>query len=161
TVLAGTGALALTGGALAQQPPKGPQGWLDLDQRELDDAYDQSKYAPDLAQVGKRYATHSEAVRARLGPPRPLPYCPTALEGADLYATGRSNAPVQIFIHGGAWRTGLAKNYAFPAEVFVQAGAHFVVLDFINVTENGGDLMPMVDQVRRAVAFVYRNAASF
>jgi len=161
SLLAGTGALALAGAAQAQQPPKGPKVWLDLDQRELDDAYDQSKYAPNLAQVVKRYATNSDAVRARLGPPRRLTYGPTAIEGADLYPTSRPNAPVQVFIHGGAWRVGLAKNYAFPAEVFVQAGAHFVVLDFINVIESSGDLMPMADQVRRAVAWVYRNAASF
>jgi arylformamidase len=43
----------------------------------------------------------------------------------------------------------------------VNAGAHFIVLDFINVDEAGGNLFPMVEQVRRAVAFVYRNAAKF
>jgi arylformamidase len=161
SLLAGTGALALSGAALAQQPPKGPKVWLDLDQRELDDAYDQSKYAPNREQLVKRYASNSEAVRARLGQPRRLAYGPTAIEGADLYPTSRPNAPVQVFIHGGAWRLGRAQDYAFMAEPFVQAGAHFVTLDFINVTESGGDLMPMADQVRRAVAFVYRNAASF
>jgi arylformamidase len=45
--------------------------------------------------------------------------------------------------------------------MFVRAGAHFVVPDFINVQQAGGDLMPMADQVRRAVAWVYRNAPSF
>ena len=34
-------------------------------------------------------------------------------------------------------------------------------LDFVNVTETGGDLMPMADQVRRAIAWIYKNAASF
>jgi arylformamidase len=43
----------------------------------------------------------------------------------------------------------------------VHAGAHFVVPDFVNVIEAGGSLLPMADQVRRAVAWVYRNAASF
>src|SRR5262249_30843918 len=46
-------------------------------------------------------------------------------------------------------------------ETFVHAGAHYLALDFTNVTETDGDLMPMADQVRRAVAWVYRNAASF
>jgi len=35
------------------------------------------------------------------------------------------------------------------------------VLDFINVIESGGDLMPMIEQVRRGVAWAARNAASF
>ena len=72
TVLAGA-TLAATGGvALAQSRQKGPLVWLDLDQQELDDAYDQSKYAANLAQIVKRYATNSEQVRARLGAPKRL-----------------------------------------------------------------------------------------
>ena len=45
--------------------------------------------------------------------------------------------------------------------MFVDAGAHFIALDFNNVIETKGDLMVMADQVRRGVAWVYRNAASF
>ncbi|HUP95195.1 MAG TPA: alpha/beta hydrolase, partial [Burkholderiales bacterium] len=71
------------------------------------------------------------------------------------------NAPIHIFIHGGAWRGGLARNFAYAAEAIVNAGAHHVVLDFINVLEAGGNLMPMADQVRRAVAWVYQNAKAF
>src|SRR6266849_5621939 len=120
---AATGAVvAGAGAAFAQQPApaprvKGPLVWLDLDQKELDDAYDQSKYAPNLAQIVKRYGTNSEAVRQRLGAPKRLSYGPTPIEGADLYPTRRPNAPVHVFIHGGAWRTGLAKDYAFQAEL--------------------------------------------
>jgi arylformamidase len=43
----------------------------------------------------------------------------------------------------------------------VRAGANFAVLDFINVDDAGGDLRPMVRQIRRAVGFVYRNAKRF
>ena len=31
--------------------PKGPLVWLDMDQKALDDAYDQSVYAPNQRQV--------------------------------------------------------------------------------------------------------------
>ena len=41
---------------------------------ELDAAYDQGKYAPNRAQILARYATNSEAVRARLGPPQRVAY---------------------------------------------------------------------------------------
>jgi arylformamidase len=47
------------------------------------------------------------------------------------------------------------------AEPFINAGAHFVSVDFNNVLETKGDLFPMADQCRRAVAFIYRNAKSF
>jgi hypothetical protein len=33
-----------------------------------------------------------------------------------------------------------------------RGGAHFVAVDFNNVIETKGDLFPMVDQCRRAVA---------
>ena len=155
--------------ALAQQPApaqpaprvKGPAVWLDLDQAELDAAYDQIKYAPNLPQIVKRWATNSDDVRARLGAPRRYAYGPTPIEALDVYVTKRANAPINIFIHGGAWRAGLAKESAYPAELFVNAGAHYVVPDFINVLEANGNLMPMAEQVRRAVAWVYRNAQSF
>ena len=143
------------------QRVKGPAVWLDMDQAELDAAYDQIKYAPNLPQITKRYATNSEAVRTRLGTPRRYAYGATPIVGLVVYATKRANAPINIFIHGGAWRGGLAPNYGYPAELFVNAGAHYVVPDFINVIEANGNLMPMAEQVRRAVAWVYRNARSF
>ena len=161
--IAATAAAALGPTARAQPAaqPKGAPVWLDMDQAELDAAYDQSVYAPNQRQVTQRYASNSEDVRSRLGAPRRFAYGPSPIEGLDVYATRQPNAPVQVFIHGGAWRGGAARDYGFPAELFVRAGAHFVVPDFINVIEAGGNLLPMADQVRRAVAWVQRNARSF
>lgn len=140
---------------------KGPRVWLDMDQKELDDAYDQTVYAPNQKLLALRRAAASKAVLARLGEPMRLAYGPTDIEKLDIYKTARPNAPVNVYIHGGAWRNGQAKDFAFPAEVFINAGAHFVVVDFVQITETGGDLMPMVGQVRSALAWVYKNAASF
>ena len=131
--------------APAQQAPraKGPAVWLDMDQAELDAAYDQIKFAPNLPQIVKRYATNSDAVRARLGAPRRYAYGPTPTEALDVYATKRANAPINIFIHGGAWRGGLARDFGYPAELFVHAGAHYVVPDFVNVIEAKGSLIDL------------------
>jgi arylformamidase len=168
-VLAGAGALtaAVTAvPALAQKygPPshaKGPAVFLDYDQVELDAAYDQMVYEPNLPQVGQRFASNSAAVRARIGDPQRIAYGPTEIEKLDIYRTKAANAPIFVFIHGGAWRSGAAKDSAFPAEVFTEAGAHYVVPDFAAVTDLGGNLTAMADQVRRAVAWVYKNADSF
>jgi arylformamidase len=145
----------------AHERVKGPPVWLDLDQKALDDAYDQSVYAPNQQLVARRRALASEAAIRRLGPPQRVAYGQSAIEMLDIYKTARPRAPVNIYVHGGAWRNGRASDFAFPAEVFINAGAHFVVVDFIQVTETGGHLMPMVEQVRAAVAWVYKNAASF
>jgi arylformamidase len=132
-----------------------------MDQQALDDAYDQVVYAPNRDQVGKRRIANGEKARAVLGAPARLAYGPSEIEQLDVYRSKRANAPVNVFIHGGAWRANRAADYAFLAEPFVNAGAHFVVLDFTNVDDAGGSLFPMVEQVRRAVGWVYRNAKSF
>ncbi len=140
---------------------KGPIVWLNMDQQELDDAYDQAAYAPNREQLGKRRLANSAAARLRLGQPLRFAYGPTAIEGLDVYRAEKPNAPVAIFVHGGAWRNGQASEFTYLAEPFVHAGAHFVVLDFSNVDNAGGSLFPMVEQVRRAVGWIYRNADKF
>ena len=151
------------GGAAHEAAPraKGPRVWRDMDQQELDDAYDQSVYAPNRDQLNRRRASESELVRTRLGRPMRVAYGTTAHEMLDIYPARTANAPIAVFVHGGAWRGGQAKNSAYGAETFVRAGAHFLVLDFIDVIESGGDLMPMLEQVRRGVAWAARNGASF
>src|SRR5690349_19337006 len=117
---------------------KGPLVWLDMDQHELDNAYDQTVYAPMIEQHRARFAAMSAETRQRLGEPLRLAYGPTEVEKPDIYKTKAANAPMFVFIHGGAWLRGEAKNYAFPAEMFVHAGAHYIALDFLNVTAAGG-----------------------
>jgi arylformamidase len=131
------------------------------DQKALDDAYDQAVYAPNRDQLLARRDRNSELARERLGPPQRFAYGPGGNEGLDVYITSRSPAPVHVYVHGGAWRAGRASENAAPAEMFVNAGAHYVALDFDNAPDCDGNLLVMADQVRRAVAWVYRNAARF
>jgi arylformamidase len=154
-------AFLASGAALAASPALAQKVFLDYDQAALDAAYDQSKYAPNLQQITKRYATNSELSRSRIGAPRRVAYGGEPIEQLDVYRSDRPNAPVMVFIHGGAWRGGLAKDYAFPAEMFLRAGAHYVVPDFSWVQDTAASLLPIADQVRRAVAWTVRNAASF
>jgi arylformamidase len=155
-------AAAPAAGALARPSrTKGPLVWLDMDQQELDDAYDQIVYAPNREQITKRRIVNSEKTRALLGSPQRMPYGPSESEKLDIYRTSKANAPVNIFVHGGAWHAHRAADYAFLAEPFVNAGAHYVILDFTNVDDSGGNLFPMAEQVRRAVAWVYNNARGF
>ena len=138
-----------------------PAVWRDMNQAELDAAYDQIKYAPNQPQILKRFASNSEAFRARCGAPERIAYGGTPVERLDVYASQvapPSGAPINIFIHGGAWRSGFARDYGFLAEMFVHAGAHFVVPDFAYVQEVDGSLHPLAAQVRRALAWVYSHA---
>jgi arylformamidase len=143
-------------------PEKGPPVFLDYDQAALDAAYDQAAFAPNREQLIKRRIRDSELTRLRIGEPERIAYGQAEIERLDIYRTKRDAAPVFVFIHGrGAWRSGRSKDFATPAEMFLAAGAHYVVPDFAWVQDVGGSLMVLADQVRRAIAWVYRNAVRF
>ncbi|MFM8623115.1 MAG: alpha/beta hydrolase [Betaproteobacteria bacterium] len=135
--------------------------WQDLDQSALDRAYDQTQWAPNWAQVLQRYAQRSEQLRERLGPPVRLAYGSGANEALDLHGAGDGLAPVLVYVHGGAWRSGRAEDYAFLAEPFVRAGARVILPDFDAVQDCGGDLGVLADQVQRALAAVVTQAQAW
>jgi arylformamidase len=141
--------------------PRGPLVFLDYDQQELDAAYDQAPWAPNQADIARRTAQRNEATIARLGPPRRFRYGTTDIEQLDVYVARQPNAPIHVFVHGGAWRDTVAAASAFHAETFVDHGAHFVALDFDSVVDANGDLMQLARQVRRGLAWVYNNARMF
>jgi arylformamidase len=133
--------------------------FLDYAQAALDRQYDQRAWAPNAVEVIRRYTENSDQVRARLGEPNVFTYGPSTAETLDVYRCSRANAPIHVFIHGGAWRQLGKRDSAFAAEMFVRAGAHFIALDFAllpSVT-----LAEMVAQVRRGVAWIHQNAARF
>lgn len=132
--------------------------WRDLTQDALDRAYNQSDYAPNREQILARYATSSVMTRGRIGAPERLVYGAGEKEGIDFFRGADGRAPCVIIVHGGAWRSGTAENYAFLAEIFVKAGVHCALPDFDWVQDVGGDLMPLADQVGRAIAHVCNTA---
>ena len=99
TVMGDAPATMVSGSAAARSAaprPKGPRVWLDMDQKELDDAYDQMVYAPNRDQLSKRRASNSELVRALLGAPKRVAYGATPNEMLDIYPTTAANAPVSV-----------------------------------------------------------------
>lgn len=151
-------------GAFRIGPPpheKGPLVWLDMDQIELDAAYDQRVYAPASENIRKRVRTASDEARRHVGEPRRVDYGPTPTEKLEIYSAHKANAPIFVFIHGGAWRSGSAYDYGYAAELFVNAGVNYLALDFINAYEANGDIAIMAEQVRRGIAWIYSNAQQF
>jgi len=142
-------------------PEKGPPVFLDYDQVALDAAYDQAAYASNREQLIKRRINDSAIVRRRIDKPERVAYGSAEIERLDIYRSDRAAAPVFIFIHGGAWRSGRSNEFASPVEMFLAAGAHYVVPDFAWVQDVGGNLMMLADQVRRAITWVYGNIARF
>jgi len=158
-VAAATGAFSESVQAQGAAPrTKGPRVYLDYDQAELDAAYDQAVYAPNARDVQGRMRRLAGEARKRLGAQQRFAYGPTEIEKLDVYPAKKPNAPIQIFIHGGAWRSGTAAEHADAAELMHQAGAVYVVPDFTLVQDAADSLRSMAEQVRRSIAWVYKNA---
>ncbi len=134
--------------------------WRDLNQEELDRAYNQAEYAPNREQILARFASNSVIARERIGSPKRLRYGNGVKEEIDFFQSQSGPAPCVIMVHGGAWRSGVAANYAFLAEIFVEAGIHCALPDFDWVQDRGGDLMPLADQVGRAIAYICNSATA-
>jgi arylformamidase len=130
--------------------------FLDYDQAALDRQYNQRAWVANADELIGRHATMSEAVRARLGEPASIAYGTAPTETLDLYRAVRAQAPLLVFLHGGAWQRMTKRESAFAAETFVRAGAHFAAVDFAAVPAT--TLADLVDQVRRAIMFLYRSA---
>src|SRR5215510_10282655 len=77
----------------AEPPPraKGPLVWLDMDQHELDESYDQSVYAFNQQHVNDRRNERNEIARKVLGNPDRVAYGAAEIERVDIYKTRRAN----------------------------------------------------------------------
>jgi arylformamidase len=133
--------------------------YLHYTQEELDRNFDQRSWAKNSEEVIARYPRRSEATRKTLRHRLDVRYGAGMDEVLDIFLADKSPAPVQIFVHGGAWARGSKSDYSFVADTFVPAGIHTVVLNFSKLPQ--ARLPDVVAQVRRACEWVYRNAASF
>ena len=138
--------------------------YLDYTQAELDAAYDQRVYAPNREEIVAWYGAEGARVRARLELRRSVPYGNGEDETLDIFPAKSGSestfgAPVHIHIHGGRWTLFTKDEESFIAPTFVSAGAACVVPDFSNIPKVR--IPEMVAQVKSAIAWTYRNAASF
>lgn len=113
----------------------------------------------DYAQYPRLYRALSDAAHACTPCHRDVAYGSAANERLDIFPAARAGAPVLLFIHGGYWRALSKADSAFMAPALTAAGACVAVLDY--------DLAPavtldrIVDQARRALAWLYRHAGEF
>ena len=138
--------------------------WRDLTQAQLDWAYDQTQHANNMAEVMAECAALSAQARGLLEDQgtiaKRMSYGTTQVEALDWYPSTSSNAPLVFFVHGGAWRRGIAQDYAMAAAWLNQLGVHLVIPDFSAVTDVQGNLMTLFDQVQRALTMTAQTASS-
>ena len=134
--------------------------YRDYNAEELNKEYDVEAATPELGSIMADYQARSDVVRADAAVRLDVAYGPDPLQQMDVFAPARTtDAPIQVYIHGGYWRGGSKNGRAFPAEVFNRAGAVWIPIDYRIAP--AVTLDAIVHDVRLAVAWIYNNAASF
>lgn len=132
--------------------------YLHYDQAALDRAYDQRAWADNADAMLERFRILGEAALLAAPDLMVSAYGQGADETQDIFPTTAGSA-IHVHIHGGGWRNQSKRDAAFLATAGCAAGLHTVVPDFSQLP--GVKLPEMVDQLARAVGWVWRNAASF
>jgi hypothetical protein len=98
---------------------------------EIEPGYDIEALIPDWQVHVGRMGAESERVRQALPGRLDVAYGPEPLQRLDLFAPAAAkSAPVQLYIHGGAWKGSDKAGRAYPAEVFVAAGAIWAPINY-------------------------------
>ena len=133
--------------------------FLHYTKAELDRNFDQRGWIANAEAIIARHIERSRRTRDNLTFVPNLRYGDHPDEVLDYFPATRNGAPIQVFVHGGAWKNFGKNDYSFPAEGFVPAGFNTVILNFSKLPSVR--LPVMVDQVRRGVAWVYKNARRY
>jgi len=131
--------------------------FLNYTQEELDKNYTQTAWAPNFKQIMERIDYRSELTIKTLGEPESYQYDKFPDHKIDFFKAQNRDAPLVIFIHGGAWKSGSAKEYSFIANPFIASNINVAIIDFDDVTKVG--LSGMIEQIRNSIKWIYNNSS--
>ena len=132
----------------------------DYDQAALDAQLNLRARWPEHPQFFERWAADSAAVRSARGGELDLSYGSGPEETLDLFpASGEGPAPLLAFIHGGYWQALDKSDYSYLAPPFADRGIAFASLNYSLAP--AAAIGTMIDQIRRALVWLHRNAGSY
>ena len=131
---------------------------MNLDKDFLDREYNPRAQIPEFADFFVRWKQAAQKARESLPARLDLAYGGAAAETLDLFPAPSAGAPLLIFIHGGYWRVLDKADFSWIAPPYVAAGISVAVLNYALVPKT--PLPEIVNQVRRACAWLFGNAAT-
>lgn len=125
------------------------------------DFYRIRDFVPDFDKIAQEFTERSRALTAKQKVLKDIRYGLRNREVLDIILPDRParGAPIHVFIHGGYWRSGEKENYRFLAAPVLAVGGITAIVEY--------DLMPdqrldvLIDQVRRSVYWIEKNAGEF
>lgn len=156
--------------------------WRSYSAEELSRQYNQATLVPDNASYRARKTEAADHAHLSLNCMHDVAYGPSRAERMDIFpagtrplssgqagaissgqagamSSGQAGAPIHLFLHGGAWKSGGKRSSAYAAKGFVEAGVVYIAVDFALVPDVL--LEEQVRQCRAAVAWAWRHADRF
>ncbi len=134
--------------------------WKALSVADIEQRYTQSLYAANARELVRWYTAESQSVAAEIKSER-FQYGEGPSEYGYWFKPDEANRDIVVFIHGGAWRNGLAQDYLYPAKWLTRHGLNYVCLNFDNTPATGGRLFPMLNQLLAAISWLSRHYEAF
>jgi arylformamidase len=131
------------------------------DAEELERQFNPRAYTPNFENIVNVGFERSAAYREAAKDPRyDVAYGPGETDKLDLFLPENPNgAPVEIYIHGGFWRSREKGDFSYIAGPIVEAGGIAAIVDYAlcpSVT-----LDEIVSQMRACIAWLYENITEF
>lgn len=133
--------------------------YREYDQQALDAEYNLRPLWPDVPDVVAHRENESARVRGRIPGRLDIAYGADAKETLDVFppSNGRGGTPALIYIHGGYWQLSDKNDTTYIAPAYLDAGVSFVTVNYTLAPD--ADMDRIVDECRRAVAWIWNNAA--
>lgn len=128
-------------------------------QEQLDSQYNNRLHVPDFATYLERWDKRSEATRAKHAFIKDLVYGDHARERLDIFPSGKPNAKVLVFIHGGYWQLFDKTKFHFVAEAFLPYNITTVLINY--PLAPAATMDEIVASCRKAMVWLQQNLAAF
>ena len=130
--------------------------WRGYDREALDAQLNLRARTPEHVDFFDRWENESAAVRAEFVGYRELAYGGLPSETLDFFPAREPKAPLFAFLHGGYWQSLDKQHYSWPAPALTGLGVAYASLNY--TLAPAASIGQMIEEIRRAVAFLYREA---
>lgn len=129
------------------------------DQQALDSQYNNRARLSNFEQIIKQWEQDSEVLRQRASFQADVPYGTHPREILDIFPASRPGTPVQVFFHGGYWRSLEKRLFHFIAASFIDYDITYVAVNYPLAPQ--ATLDEIVASCRQAIVWLYRHIAEY
>ncbi|MFY9805267.1 MAG: alpha/beta hydrolase [Candidatus Acidiferrales bacterium] len=132
--------------------------WRDWTLAERERQYSPSSCVPAITPYLEAYAARSREAQRRCNCQQDLCWGEQPNETFDYFPAASARAPLLVFFHGGYWQELSKDQSLFAAPDCVANGIALAAIDYTLAPKAG--LAAIVDQCRRAIGFLHKQAAT-